>query len=92
MVKLVDLEERTERHPQLAGRRFPAVAVNAVAQQLAGAHFIGAGSFCRVWRVDKWSASSRSRNQPVVSLGWEGRSKGYAAAVGAGHATWVLAD
>ncbi|PRW20380.1 hypothetical protein C2E21_9105 [Chlorella sorokiniana] len=66
MAKLVDLEERTERHPQLAGRRFAAVAPEAVAQQLVGAHFLGAGSFCRVWRVDNWTASSRYRNQPVM--------------------------
>lgn len=73
MAKLVDLEERTERHPQLAGRRFPAVAPHAVAQQLIGAHFLGAGSFCRVWRVDQWSASARNRNQPVVGVGLRGR-------------------
>ena len=69
MAKLVDLEERTERHPQLAGRRFPQVAAVAVAQQLVSGHFLGAGSFCRVWRVDKWTASARNRNLPVVSVG-----------------------
>ncbi|KAL4431351.1 hypothetical protein ABPG75_006607 [Micractinium tetrahymenae] len=64
----INLEERTERHPQLAGRKLPAVYVSIVEALLAASpRYVGAGSFCRVWKVERWTHSpSPARGQPVA--------------------------
>ena len=63
----LSLEERTPKHPQLAGRTYPPLPAAVVEQQLAQAVFVGNGSFCRVFRVDKWThARSEACGQPVV--------------------------
>lgn len=68
--RLVSLEERTDRHPQLKGRApCPQIALSQVAAALAdGAYYLGAGSFCRVWGVSSWDGGpAAARGQPVVS-------------------------
>lgn len=67
-MELVNLEERTELHPQLVRQRLPSVPIRTVQRLLAAnPRFLGAGSFCRVWMVDSWTyASSPARGQPVV--------------------------
>ena len=68
--RLVNLEEHTERHPQLKGRACPEVPLTVVARALGGAHFIAAGAFCRVWCVERWAGGpAAARGQPVVSAG-----------------------
>ncbi|KAL4418807.1 hypothetical protein ABPG77_006776 [Micractinium sp. CCAP 211/92] len=67
-MKLISLDERTELHPQLARRRLPSVPVGTVERLLAAKpSFLGAGSFCRVWMVERWThAPSPARGQPVA--------------------------
>lgn len=67
-MKLISLDERTELHPQLARRRLPSVPVGTVERLLAAKpSFLGAGSFCRVWMVERWThAPSPARGKPVV--------------------------
>lgn len=87
-MQVINLEERTERHKQLVGRRFPTVPVAAVAEQLRHATFLGAGAFCRVWRVNSWGVPSPARNQPVVrSTAWGSDMRRHLAVL----PTWVLA-
>lgn len=64
----VNLEEPTKLHRQLAGKRVHEIPTGLVAAQLVHASYLGHGSFCRVWKVDKWSAGpSAARGKPVVS-------------------------
>jgi len=65
----ISLEERTDRHPQLMGkRRYSEVPVGVVQARLATARYVAAGSFCRVWHVERWNApGSPAHGQAVVS-------------------------
>lgn len=87
---LISLDERTALHPQLAGRQLPSVSVRVVEGLLAAQpQYLGAGSFCRVWMVDRWTHSpSPARGQPVVRQ--TAASSKHPAEHGIGGSTHVL--